>query len=129
MPPPARLLTALLLLVSVLALPARAQTTITYVNGDTNATAYDTTSGAPYTLTIASGSATHSGALTGSGGITKTGAGTLALTNAITSSGNVTVSGGSLSTNRNNYNGAVLVEGAGSVLTLAHGSNSRRVGN
>ncbi|QYM79705.1 autotransporter-associated beta strand repeat-containing protein [Horticoccus luteus] len=69
----------LLFLVTLLTLPLAAQT-ITYNDGDNNATAYDST-GKGYNLTIASGAtATQSGDLTGNGTFLKTGAGTLTLT-------------------------------------------------
>jgi fibronectin-binding autotransporter adhesin len=68
-----------LALVHVLGLcpAAPAQTTVTYTNGETGSTARTTTFADPLTLTITSGSATESGAISGDGSLTKTGAGTL----------------------------------------------------
>ena len=74
---------ALILVGSVAALLVprlSAQTTITYTNGQTDATAYDTSApNDPTTLTLASGAATQSGVVSGTGAVIKTGAGTLTL--------------------------------------------------
>ena len=57
-----------------------AQTTITYTDGQTDATAYDTSApNDPTTLTIASGAATLTGAVSGTGAVLKTGAGTITI--------------------------------------------------
>ena len=59
----------------------RAQTTVTFTNGQTNSTALVTTApNDPTTLTIdTGGSATQSGTISGTGGIIKAGAGRLTL--------------------------------------------------
>ncbi len=63
------------------AAPALGQTTVTYTSGTTDAASYSTSPpDDPLTLTIASGTATQSGDLTGTGGIIKAGAGELSLT-------------------------------------------------
>jgi len=58
-----------------------------------------TTTGSSYVLSVASGNATQSGAIGGTGSITKSGAGTLTLTgNNSAFSGGVTLAGGTLRT-------------------------------
>ncbi len=87
---------SLALLASLFALPAHAQTTITYADDETNVTDYDTSAGGPYSLEIDSGSATQSGVVSGAGSIVKTGAGTLLLPSMSDFTGDVTVAGGTL---------------------------------
>lgn len=86
----------LILLCSGLSLSiTRAQTTVPYNPGDTDASSYDSTAN-DLTLDIASGSATQSGALTGSGQVIKTGAGTVTLTGSNSYTGDTSVNGGVL---------------------------------
>ena len=88
----APLLVGTLLLIGI---TASAQTTITFTDGETNAATYDTT-GNDHTLTIATGSAIQSGAISGTGSIDKTGAGSLTLSATNIHSGGTTVSAGTL---------------------------------
>jgi fibronectin-binding autotransporter adhesin len=85
------------LMMALLCLPMQGATTITFTDGQTDNTNYDT-SGAnnPTTLTIASGTATSSGVLSGTGSVFKTGAGTLILAGANNYSGGTTVNAGLL---------------------------------
>lgn len=83
--------------VAVLALPAFGQNTITYVSGTTDATNYSTSPpDDPLTLTIASGEATQSGNLFGTGGIIKEGAGSLILSGSNSYAGGTVLNGGTL---------------------------------
>lgn len=88
----------LLFLVLSLALTSQlaGQTTVTLVNGENNATPYDTT-GNDVTLDIDSGTATQSGILSGSGDVSKTGDGTVQLNAINTYSGSTDVQAGTLS--------------------------------
>jgi autotransporter-associated beta strand protein/T5SS/PEP-CTERM-associated repeat protein len=104
---------------ALLATPrAIAQTTITFTNGQTSSTAYDTSApNSPTTLSISTGSATLTGALSGLGSLTKTGTGTVTLSGARTYSGGTSVTGGTLQLlNAFSANSAVSVSGAGSQL-------------
>ncbi len=86
---------------------ASAQTTITLANGQTNATAYDTTAPTgPLTFDVGSGAATQSGALSGSGSIIKTGAGTLTLAATHPFSGGTTINAGTLAVSAVNQLGS-----------------------
>ena len=99
--------------------PAAAQTTITFTDGETNAATYNTT-GNNHTLTITSGSATQSGIISGSGTVTKTGGGTLALTAINTYSGTTTVSDGTLGiTNASNLGTGNIAINTGGTLTVS----------
>jgi len=79
-------------------LPLRAQQQINYTNGQVNSTAISTTApNDPTTLNTATGTATQSGAITGTGGIIITGNGTLMLANNSNSySGGTTMNSGVL---------------------------------
>jgi outer membrane autotransporter protein len=92
--------TALILAGSIAALLVprlSAQTTVTYTNGQTDSTARSTTApNDPTTLTIASGSATQSGVVSGNGAVIKLGAGTTTLSGANTYSGGAVISNGTL---------------------------------
>lgn len=82
---------------ALLCTAAFAQSTVTYVNGEASNTPRVTTPANPLTLSLASGNATEAGAISGNGTVTKTGAGTLTLSNAGNSfTGGITVSGGTL---------------------------------
>lgn len=72
------------------------QTTVNLNNGDNNATAYDTT-GNDTTFTLASGSATQSGVVSGTGNVIKTGAGAVEFTAVNSYTGSTDVQEGSLS--------------------------------
>jgi fibronectin-binding autotransporter adhesin len=87
-----------LLVALTLAVPfARAQLTLTYSSGETRATAYDTTApNSPLTLDLATGAATQSGVLSGSGNLVKSGAGNLTLSATNTYSGATAISAGTL---------------------------------
>lgn len=79
------------------AAPVLGQTTITYTSGTTDSTSYSTSPpDDPLTLSIASGTATQSGALTGTGGIIKAGAGDLTLSGSNSYSGGTVLNEGTL---------------------------------
>ncbi|MBC8039298.1 MAG: autotransporter-associated beta strand repeat-containing protein [Opitutaceae bacterium] len=91
-----RLTVAALLLVLVgAAAVLRAQTTVPYANGSTDSNPYSST-GNPLTLLVAAGSATQSGVISGTGDITKSGAGLLTLSGANTYTGGTILAGGIL---------------------------------
>lgn len=69
---------------------------VVYTNGQDDTTPRSTTSASPLTLTIDSGTATQSGAISGDGSITKTGDGTLRLTASNSHSGGTIISEGTL---------------------------------
>lgn len=74
-----------------------AQVTRTYTNGQNDATDYSTSApNNPTTLTIASGSATQSGLLSGNGAVIKDGAGQLTIRANNTYSGGTTINAGTL---------------------------------
>ena len=103
---------------ALLSAPLPAQTTITYTNGQTDATGHSITApNDPTTLTIATGAATQSGVLSGTGSVIKTGAGTLTLSGANTFIGPVAVNAGTL----NIYHDTNLGT-AGNAVTLAGGT-------
>ena len=84
------------LLAALAALPASG-TTITYLDGQpAYSTPISTTLANPYTLDLASGTATQSGLISGNGFITKTGAGTLTLSANNTYTGATIVDAGTL---------------------------------
>ncbi|MCF7687839.1 MAG: autotransporter-associated beta strand repeat-containing protein [Cephaloticoccus sp.] len=85
----------LLLCTGLFAPISQGQTTVIYDPDETDSTPHDTT-GNPLTLSVVSGSATQSGALSGTGNVTKSGAGTLTLTGTHAYTGDTYVNGGSL---------------------------------
>lgn len=92
-----RLRILLLAGLTFLARPSFGQTTITYLSGTTDSTSYSTTPpDGPLTLSIASGTATQSGALTGTGGIIKEGAGSLTLSGSNGYEGGTVLNAGTL---------------------------------
>ena len=123
-------------LTALLLLPAdiTAQTTITYTNGQTDATNYSVaTPNDPTTLSITSGTATQSGNLSGVGSVFKTGAGTLILTGVNTYSLGTTINSGSLevaTTGSITHSGASMTVGefGTGVLNLTGGSVSNSYG-
>jgi fibronectin-binding autotransporter adhesin len=100
------------------AVPTIAQTTVPYANNDNNASDYNTTSN-KLTLTIASGSATQSGVISGSGSVDKTGAGTLIVTAANTHTGGTTVSAGTLQLGNGGSTGSITgnIANSGTVIS------------
>lgn len=79
---------------------AKASITVTYTNGQNDLTNRSTNApNDPTTLTIASGAARQTGNITGTGGVIKTGAGTLYFYGANTYSGGTTISNGILAMN------------------------------
>ncbi|MEQ1852185.1 MAG: autotransporter-associated beta strand repeat-containing protein [Chthoniobacteraceae bacterium] len=128
---------ALILVGSVAALLVprlSAQTTITYTNGQTDATAYSTSApNDPTTLSLASGAATQSGILSGNGAvIINAGTGTLTLSAANTVSGTTTVSAGTLALgNVNALQNSTLntgVSGTQAVTFTVAGTNTYNLG-
>jgi autotransporter-associated beta strand protein len=98
------------------ALPLSAQTTITFEDGQPDYTdGHTTTAADPLTFTLADGAATQSGLIDGDGSLTKTGAGSLALTEANTYSGGTTITGGTLhfATADNFGTGNITLNGGG----------------
>ena len=95
---------------------ASAQQTITYTNAENNASAITITAPTnPATLTIASGTATQSGAITESGttgAINVTGGGTLILSSTNNYTGGTTISGGTLQVTDESNLGGVDLGGA-----------------
>ncbi len=63
-----------------LAMSLRAQTSVSYANGELKTAPLTTTAANPYTLNVLTGSAQQTGLISGDGTITKLGAGTLTLT-------------------------------------------------
>ncbi|MGH8048958.1 MAG: beta strand repeat-containing protein [Chthoniobacterales bacterium] len=99
--------------ISVIA-PARGQALINYADGETNSTAYSTSPpNDPTTLNIllVTDSAQQSGALTGTGGVIKTGAGQVMLSSSATNyTGATTITTGTLGiTNNSVFNSPVTV--------------------
>ncbi len=101
------------------------QQTVTYNNGDVDATNYNTSPpNNPTTLTINSGAATQSGVLSGLGSVLKDGAGTLTLTGTNTFLGSVTVNNGTLIAGSNSALGNqpfFTIDGATSTGVVAAG--------
>lgn len=117
-PSRSRAFPSLLLLSCLIVAQARAQ--IVYTDGQTDTTARTTTAGSPLTLTIASGTATQSGVISGDGSITKTGDGTLRLTGSNSYTGGTTISAGTLATTSSSgasTSGAISIA-AGATLDL-----------
>ena len=85
-----------LLILWIALLPLRAQTTVTYTNGETDSSALSTSApNNPTTLSITTGTATQSGLVSGTGAIDISGGGILILSNASNSyTGATTVSSG-----------------------------------
>ncbi|WP_395744482.1 autotransporter domain-containing protein [Prosthecobacter sp.] len=111
-----RFLGAALLLVLVVAGGAQAQTTISFLDGQVDATNYDTSApNDPVTLSINTGTATLSGVLTGDGAVTKWGSGTLILSGLNTNTGATQI-----------YEGTLEVSATGG---LSLGAQSLQVGD
>ena len=106
---------------------ADAATTITYTNNTDISTTYNTDdSGAPYTFTIASGLAFQRGVVTGSGGFTKTGAGTIELTGSGDNVGlTATVNAGTLNLAKASGPDVHAIGGGGTSLTINNGGTVR----
>jgi fibronectin-binding autotransporter adhesin len=79
------------------ALPASAQLTVFYTEGDTNSSAYSTTApNDPLTLSLDFGTATQSGVISGTGAVTSNGQGTLVLCGDNTFTGSLTLTAGTV---------------------------------
>lgn len=117
----------LFLAVTALAPAARAQTTITYTDTQVSTTARTTTSANPLTLTLASGTATESGVISGTGSLTKTGAGTLKLGATNTYTGGTFLNAGTIELSADNAlgTGAITITGGG----LRAGGAARTLSN
>jgi autotransporter-associated beta strand protein len=100
------LLTLLCVLVA-----ARAQT-VTYNDGDTNTSAQTV----PVTLDIATGTATQSGDISGTGTLTKTGAGTIILSGDSTYTGTTLISAGTLQLQRDDPFASTSAIGTGNIV-------------
>lgn len=107
----------------------QAQQTITYVDAEDNANLINTNAPRnPTILTIASGSATQSGVISGSGAVIKEGAGTLTLSGANTYTGGTTLSEGTLVlTNADSLGSGLLTFANGT--TLSRTINSLALNN
>jgi len=88
---------------------AFAQVTITYNDGDNDATNYDTTApNDPTTLTIAIGAAVQSGVISGTGEVIKTDSGSLTLSGENSYSGGTVISAGELLIGNGGTSGSIL---------------------
>lgn len=94
-------------------------TTLNASGGAISGTGAINTNGGLLTLNAGSGSGALSGVISGSGGLTKTGAGTVELTGTNTYTGATTVNGGTLSVGNGGTSGAIA---AGSAVSIASGA-------
>lgn len=111
----------------LLALPiapsALAQSTINYADGAVDTTAYSTSApNNPLTLSVATGSATQSGNLTGSGSVIKAGVGALTLNGTNDYLGGTTLGAGTLRIESDSIGGGTLQINGGSLGTTADGA-------
>ncbi len=102
---------------------AFAQSTINYADGDVDTTGYSTSApNNPLTLSVATGSATQSGNLTGSGSVIKAGVGALTLNGTNDYLGGTTLGAGTLRIESDSIGVGTLQINGGSLGTTADGT-------